>query len=105
MTERLEEEPEPDEDPEEEPAAVATAARPLVPSIGDGGREFEYQTDLLTTAEVIDGSTLAGRLTKASGDGWELGDIINAGARHALLLRRANLPWRNIRPVASTPPR
>ncbi len=105
MRERLEEEPEPDEDPDEEPAAVATAERPLVPSIGDGGREYEYQTDLLTTAEVIDGTTLAGRLTKASGDGWELVDIINAGDRHAVLLRRAKRPERNTRPVGFTPPR
>ncbi len=103
MTERLEEEPEPDEDPDEEPAAVATA--PLVPSIGDGGREYEYRTDLLTTAEVIDGSTLASRLTKASADSWELVDIINAGDRHAVLLRRAKRPERNSRPVGFTPPR
>lgn len=105
MRERLEEEPEPDEDPDEEPAAVATAASPLVPSIADGGREYEYRTDLVTTAEVIDGSTLADRLTKASTDSWELVDIINAGDRHAILLRRAKRPERNSRPVGFTAPR
>jgi hypothetical protein len=104
MRERLEEEPEPDGEPDEEPAAVATAPTPQVPSVAGASREYEYRTDLLTTAEVIDGSTLAGRLTRGSEDGWELVDIINAGDRHAILLRRAKRPERNSRPVGFTPP-
>lgn len=105
MRERLEEEPEPDEEPDETPAAVATAPGGQVPSVSDGGREHEYRTDLLTAAEVVDGATLAGQLTKASADGWDLVDIINAGDRYAVLLRRAKRPERSARPVGFTPPR
>lgn len=104
MRERLEEEPEPDEEPDE-PGAVATAPGTQLPSVSDGGREHEYRTDLLTAAEVLDGTTLAGQLNKASTDGWDLVDIINAGDRYAVLLRRAKRPERNARPVGFTPPR
>jgi hypothetical protein len=104
MRERFEEEPEPEE-PDETPGDVATAPGVQVPSVSDVGREHEYRTDLLTAAEVIDGNTLAGQLTKASGDGWDLVDIINAGDRYAVLLRRAKRPERNARPVGFTPPR
>jgi hypothetical protein len=107
MRERLEEEPEPepDEDPDETPSAVATAPGAQVPAVSDAGREHEYRTDLLTAAEVVDGTTLAGQLTRASGDGWDLVDIINAGDRYAVLLRRTKRPERNARPVGFTPPR
>jgi hypothetical protein len=105
MRERLEEEPEPDEEPEEEPSAVATAPGAPLPSVADGGREYEYRTDLVTAAEVIDGSTLSGQLTKASAEGWELVDIISAGDRYAILLRHAKRPERSARPVGFTPPR
>ena len=54
---------------------------------------------------VLDGTTLAGQLNKASTDGWDLVDIINAGDRYAVLLRRAKRPDRNARPVGFTPPR
>jgi hypothetical protein len=102
MRDRMEEEPEPDEEPDETPAASAPAA-PL-PSVMDGaGREYEYRTELVTAAEVVDGTTLAGHLTKASGDGWDLVDIIGVGDRHAILLRRGKRPERNARPVGFTP--
>jgi hypothetical protein len=105
MRERLEEEPEPDEEPDEEPASVATAPGASLAAVSsDGGREFEYRTDLVTVEQVVDGTTLAGQLTKASADGWDLVDIINAGDRHAVLLRRAKRPERNARPVGFTPP-
>ena len=105
MRERLEEEPEPDEEPDETPGAVATAPGAQIPSVADAGREHEYRTDLLTAAEVIDGKTLAALLTKASGDGWDLVDIISAGDHYAVLLRRPKRPERNARPVGFTPPR
>jgi hypothetical protein len=106
MRERLEEEPEPDEEPDEEPDTASTTTSTLVPSVGpNGGREFEFRTDLITAAEVVDGTTLAGQLTKASEDGWDLVDIINAGERYAILLRRAKKSERNSRPVGFTPPR
>lgn len=108
MRERLEEEPEPDEEPDEpdEPSAVATAPGMQVPSVADGGgREHEYRTELLAVDEIVDGKSLADLLTKSSSDGWDLVDIINAGDRYAILLRRAKRPERNSRPVGFTPPR
>ncbi|HEY4026112.1 MAG TPA: hypothetical protein VGO86_06745 [Candidatus Dormibacteraeota bacterium] len=104
MRERLEEEPEPDEEPDETPAAVATAPAAPLPSVADGGREFEYRTELVTAEQIVDGTTLAGQLTTASADGWDLVDIVQAGDRHAILLRRAKRPERNARPVGFTPP-
>ena len=109
MRERLEEEPEevpevdPDEEPGEEPAKGPEGT--LVPSVADGHRDFEFRTDLVTAAQVIDGTTLAEQLTKASADGWDLVDIIHAGDRHAILLRRAKRSERSSRPVGFTPPR
>ena len=105
MRERLEEEPEPDEPDEDEPATGA-AASGLVPAVAaaDGGREFEYRTELVTVEEVVDGTTLADRLTRASADGWDLVEIIGAGERHAILLRKAKRPERPGRPVGFAPP-
>ncbi len=103
MRARLEEEPEPDEEPEPQ-GPVATATGPSVPAVPDGGREFEYRTELVTAAEVLDGKTLADQLTKASADGWDLVEIISAGDRHAILLRRGKRPSRQMGPAGFTPP-
>ena len=104
MRERLEEEPEPEE-PEEEPERAAAPGR-MVPSVAsDGGREFEYRTELVSEQQVLDGTTLAERLTKASTDGWDLVDIIGAGSGHTILLRRARRSERSARPVGFTVPR
>jgi hypothetical protein len=100
---RSEEEPEPDEDPGEAPAATAVPT-PVVPAVAAEGREHEYRTELLTAAEVLDGSTLAERLTAASAEGWDLVDVIPAGDRHAVLLRRQKPPQRGPRPVGFAPP-
>jgi len=103
MRERLEEEPEPDEDPDEEPEAASSAST-LVPTVADGGREFEYRTELITASQVVDGKSLADQLTRASTDGWDLVDIVSAGERHAIVLRRAKRPERASRTVGFTPP-
>jgi hypothetical protein len=100
---RSEEEPEPDEDPGEAPAATAVPT-PVVPAVASEGREHEYRTELLTAAEVLDGSTLAERLTAASAEGWDLVDVIPAGDQHAVLLRRQKSPQRGPRPVGFAPP-
>src|SRR2546423_14928936 len=105
MRERLEEEPEPDEDPDESPPVATAAPAGTIPSVADGGREYEYRTEIVTAAQVVDGSTLAGQLTKASTDGWDLVDIVNAGDSHAILLRRVKRTERNARPVGFTPTR
>jgi hypothetical protein len=102
MRVRLEEEPEPDEPGPQSPGA--TAAGPTVPSVSDGGREYEYRTELVTVAQVVDGTTLAGQLNKASADGWDLVEIIPAGDHHAILLRRAKRPDRQVRTVGFSPP-
>lgn len=102
MRAHLEEEP--DEEPEPR-GPVATAAGPsTVPSVSDGVREFEYRTELVTVAEVLDGTTLAEQLTRASADGWDLVEIIAAGDRHAILLRRGKRPSRQVGPVGFSPP-
>jgi hypothetical protein len=102
MRVRSEEEPEPDE-PDEEPAAAATRS-PLLPAVATGGRDLEYRTELVTAAEVVDGSSLAEQLTKASSDGWDLVQIIQAGDRYAILLRRPKVSDREARRVGFLPP-
>ncbi len=101
MRERLEEEPDTDDEPDETPAAAAPAPGTLVP-FADGGREFEYRTDVVTTAQVVDGETLSGQLTRASADGWDLVDIVSAGDKHAILLRRVKRPERSSRQLGFT---
>lgn len=103
MRVRSEEEPEPDEDPDEEPA-VATPPGPVVPAVPPGMRDLEYRTELMTAAEVVDGSTLADNLTKAAGDGWDLVDIIQAADRYTILLRRPKKMDREDRRVGFLPP-
>lgn len=96
MPRRLEEEP--DDEPEE--ALPAT----LVPSVPPAGQEYEYRTEVMTADQVLDGTTLPDQLTRAAAEGWELVDVIAAGERHAVLLRRAKRPNRTHHPVGFTPP-
>jgi hypothetical protein len=104
MRPRLEEEPiivpEPDEDPEEpdEPAGAGAAAT-MVPRVDSPtDREYEYRVDVVTVAQVLDG-TIAEKLGDASHDDWHLVDIIDAGDKKALLLRRRKQKDSNRRPV------
>ena len=96
-----EEEPEPDgePEPEEEPVAPPPGSS-LVPTVpGAGGREFEYRTELVSQAELADGRTRPAKLTKASADGWDLVEIIQAGEQHVILLRQPKKASREARPV------
>lgn len=102
MPARFEEEPEPDEEPGE--TAVAAPPAPMVPSVAPASREFEYRTEMITPEEVGDGSTLAERLNKASTEGWDLVDVIQAGERYTLLLRHPRTPDREERRVGFLPP-
>jgi hypothetical protein len=107
MRERLEEDPDFDDDDLDDDDDTVTSVSPqraVVPP-PEGGRDFEYRTELLTPEQVIDGTTLATHLTKASADGWDLVDIVNAGERHAILLRRLKKAERNARQVGFTPPK
>jgi hypothetical protein len=100
MRERLEEEPDEDDEPDAAPGAAHSAG--TVAPVPDGGREYEYRTDVVTTAEVVDGKTLAGQLNQASTDGWDLVEIVSAGDQHAVLLRRVKRPERSSRQVGFT---
>jgi hypothetical protein len=101
---RLEVEPEPDEEPDIDEPSAPPAPGAQLPTVSDSGREFEYRTELVTAAQVLDGATLPDRLTKASADGWDLVEIIAVGDRHAILLRRAKRPERSARHVGFAPP-
>jgi hypothetical protein len=105
MRERLEEDPDYDDDDDDDVAgeSAGSAHRAIVPPF-EGTREFEFRTELITAEQVTDGATLAGQLTKASADGWDLVDIINAGERHAILLRRLKKSERTARQVGFAPP-
>jgi hypothetical protein len=93
--------PEPDEDPDEpddEPAAAAATAT-IVPRVdAPSEREYEYRIDVVSVAEVLDG-TIAEKLGEASHDDWNLVDIIDAGDKKALLLRKRKQKESSRRPV------
>jgi hypothetical protein len=99
---------EPDEDPEYEPedipAAPASMAAGASSTNGYGERDFEYRTEVLSLEEVVDGKTLADRLTAASADGWLLVDIVDAGDRRVLVLRKLKKAERVARSVGFAPP-
>ena len=94
-----------EEEPDEPDETVAVAGPTSVPIVAPpGGREYEFRTELLTVAEITDGKTLAERLTAASKDGWDLVEVIGAGDRHAVLLRRPKTVERESRQVGFAPP-
>ena len=97
-------EEEPDEEPEEEPSNASQAVATAVPSLGFPSREYEFRTDVITVAELADGSTLATRLTAASKDGWDFVQVVEAGDQRFLLLRRARRSEKQARPVGFFPP-
>jgi hypothetical protein len=102
-------EDDPDEDPDEpdEPEqpgdGSATATRPML-SVGLPNREWEYSTQVLTVAQVVDGTTLARLLKEAGADGWELTDVIDGGEKRVLLMRRPKRSERESRRVGFAPP-
>jgi hypothetical protein len=102
MRARAEEEPDEPDEPDE-PAATATGG-PVVPSVAPGGREFEFKVEVISLEQVTDGKTLPDRLGKASADGWDLFEVIDAGDRRALLLRRPKRNDREARRVGFAPP-
>ena len=99
---------EPDEDPEYEPedipAAPATMTSGSSSTDGYGEREFEYRTEVLSLEQVLDGKTLGARLTAASAEGWHLVDIVDAGDRRVLVLRKLKKSERVARSVGFAPP-
>ena len=105
----IEFEDDPDDDPDEpdEPEqpgdGSATATRPML-SVGLPSREWEYSTQVLTVAQVTDGTTLVKLLKDAGADGWELADVIDGGEKRVLLLRRPKRSERESRRVGFAPP-
>jgi hypothetical protein len=92
MRERIEEEPEPEE--QNPPGTTST-----VPSVAPDGRVFEYRTELLTTKQLADGKSLADLLNRTSLDDWDLVDVMAAGERHVVLLRKVRTEKREDRRV------
>jgi hypothetical protein len=103
MRERFEEEPEPEPEPEPQEDEAPKAAT-LVPTVASEGREFEYRTETLTDKEVSDGSSLVELLNATSSDNWDLVEIIAAGERHVVLLRKVKRTERSERRVGFTLP-
>lgn len=96
-------EEEPDE-PEEEPTSQGSVATATAPSLGFPSREFEFQAEEVSIADLADGKKLATRLTEASKDGWDFVQVVEAGDKRLLLLRRAKRAERQARQVGFMPP-
>jgi hypothetical protein len=101
----MHDEEEPDDDPDE-PEQPADRAAPTrhVPSVGMPAREWEYSTEVLTLAQVADGTTLVKTLQTAAAEGWELADVIDGGEKRVLLMRRSKRSARESRRVGFAPP-
>ena len=98
-------EDDPDEDPDE-PEQPADGAAPAshVPNVGMPNREWEYSTEVLTVAQIVDGATLVKFLKTAGTDGWELADIVDGGDKRVLLMRRSKRSSQEPRRVGFAPP-
>ena len=104
MRERNEDDP--DEEPDEPDETGDGAARPggIVPSVAFPTREWEYATQNLSAAQVADGTTLVKTLKDAAGEGWELDQVLEAGDKRVLLMRRPKRESRESRRVGFAPP-
>jgi hypothetical protein len=95
VLERSEEEPDPDEEPE---AAPTGQTGPPTPVVAPPGREYEYRSELLSQDEIADG-TLVTTLNESAAEGWDLVEVIAAGEKRVVLLRRPKRGERESRPV------
>lgn len=102
MPARYEEEPGPYEDPPHQDAVPALT----VPTVrdADGGRHWDYRTEILTAAELTDGVTLVTKLSTVAEEDWELAGLYPAADRHVLLLRKSKKMEREARRVGFAPP-
>jgi len=103
---RLEDDPDDDPDEPDEPnhPGDGAAAMGVVPSVGLPLREWEFSTQVLTVAQLVDGVTLVKLLQQAGTDGWELTDVIDGGEKRVLLMRRPKRSARESRRVGFAPP-
>lgn len=98
---RLEEPEEPEEPDQPEPDEPEVELGQPVPTVGGPpglGRTFEYRSEVLSHDQVSDG-TLVEKLNQESSDGWDLVDMISAGDKQVLLMRRPKRAERESRPV------
>jgi hypothetical protein len=103
---RLEDDPDDDPDDPDDPnhPGDGAAAMGVVPSVGLPLREWEFSTQVLTVAQLVDGVTLVKLLHQAATDGWELSDVIDGGEKRVLLMRRPKRSARESRRVGFAPP-
>jgi hypothetical protein len=103
---RLEDDPDEDPDEPDQPnhPGDGAAAMGVVPSVGLPLREWEFSTQVLTVAQLVDGVTLVKLLKEAGSDGWELTDVIDGGEKRVLLMRRPKRSARESRRVGFAPP-
>jgi len=106
----LRSEEDPDEEPDEpdqpnHPGDGAAMATQLVPSVGLPLREWEFSTQVLTVAQLVDGVTLVKLLKDAGGDGWDLTDAIEGGGKRVILMPRPKRSARESRRVGFAPPK
>jgi hypothetical protein len=102
---RAEEDPddEPDEQPNH-PGHGAASGAGILPNVGLPLREWEFSTQVLTVAQLVDGVTLVKLLKEAGTDGWELTDVIDGGEKRVLLMRRPKRSSVESRRVGFAPP-
>ena len=106
----LRSEEDPDEEPDEPdqpnlPGDGAAAAMGVVPTVGLPLREWEFSTEVLTVAQLVDGVTLVKILKESGADGWELTDVIDGGEKRVLLMRRPKRSLLESRRVGFAPPK
>jgi len=104
MSLRSEEDPDEDPDEPDQPSDGAAATR-MVPNVGLPMREWEFSTQVLTVAQLVDGVTLVNILKESGADGWELTDVIDGGEKRVLLMRRPKRSLLESRRVGFAPPK
>ena len=100
-------EEDPDDEPDEEPnhpGHGAASGTGILPNVGLPLREWEFSTQVLTVAQLVDGVTLVKLLKEAGADGWELTDVIDGGEKRVLLMRRPKRSSVESRRVGFAPP-
>ena len=105
MALRSEEDPDEEPDKPNQPNDGAAPATQLLPSVGLPLREWEFSTQVLTVAQVVDGVTLVKILKESGEDGWDLTDVIDGGEKRVLLMRRPKRSARESRRVGFAPPK
>jgi hypothetical protein len=104
MREQDEDDPDDEPDAPDEPGDGAAQPGGVIPSVAFPTREWEYSTQNLSVGQLADGTTLVKTLKDAAGDGWELDQVVEAGEKRVLLLRRPKRQSRESRRVGFAPP-